>query len=687
MSGMRAALNRLRARALIHGYLWRQRRALGAASPVRRPKTACARMLLDTYKRRSTSVLSGFLVPAELLHLYGVAPMFTEVLAAIMAGSGLAPRALEEAESQGYSRDLCAFHRLTLGAGLSGFLPRFQLIVATSHLCDGQSRTLEELAHRTRAPYLLLDVPQENNPAAVDYLAAQLAELEDKLAALTGRRLDPSDWDRVFSVSNETRDLMLQVNRRRRRRPSPFYGQAAFTVSFLAMLMMGTPFLRDCYRDLLSELESQSLEAEEGDHRIAWLLAYPYFQGNFIGYLENELGVHAVAEELGYVFWPRLDPDQPHRSLALKMLSNPNLGPVSNRVDLVQRLVREYKVDGVLHFSHWGCRQGCGGVRPIADALARLRVPFLELDGDCIDSRNYAPGQTRTRLQGFVELMEKRKSKKPPARPGPGLYLGVDIGSQSAKAVVVDNGGDILFQEILLTGASSRRAAGRLQEAVFDGSGLGKAIRGCVATGYGRLAAKFADDQVTEITCHARGMTHIFRSISTIIDIGGQDTKAIAVNPDGTVGRFVMNDKCAAGTGRFLEIMARTLEVDLEDLGSLALGAERPARISSMCSVFAESEVVSLIAEGTPIETIARGICESIASRTVAMLGRLSRREQVAMSGGVAKNAGVVDALQQLLKTTLKIPQEPQIIGALGAALLARERALRPDQEKSRALA
>jgi len=191
--------------------------------------------------------------------------------------------------------------------------------------------------------------------------------------------------------------MLSVLQLRRGRRPLPLYGKRAFNLYFQSMLMFGSEFLRDRYAELETELKAPP-EVDGERFRIIWLLAYPYFKGNFISYMENELGVRSVAEELSTVFWPPLDPERPLRSLATKLLGNPQLGPVENRVRQVEALVRKYDADGVIHFSHWGCRQGCGGVRPIADAMGRMGVPFLDLDGDCIDSRNYSEGQTKTGL-------------------------------------------------------------------------------------------------------------------------------------------------------------------------------------------------------------------------------------------------------------------------------------------------
>jgi predicted CoA-substrate-specific enzyme activase len=212
----------------------------------------------------------------------------------------------------------------------------------------------------------------------------------------------------------------------------------------------------------------------------------------------------------------------------------------------------------------------------------------------------------------------------------------------------------------------------------MDGTGLAlKNVHYTVGTGYGRVNVPFADKAVTEIACHARGANFMYGpSVRTVLDMGGQDCKAIRCDDRGKVEAFLMNDKCAAGTGRFLEMMAQALEIDIEDMGRRALHAKRSATISSLCTVFAESEVVSLIAEGRPVEEICRGICESIASRTVSMLGKVGRNGNIAMSGGVAKNVGVVRALERALGVRLDIPPEPQVVGALGAALIARERSI-----------
>jgi (R)-2-hydroxyacyl-CoA dehydratese activating ATPase len=256
---------------------------------------------------------------------------------------------------------------------------------------------------------------------------------------------------------------------------------------------------------------------------------------------------------------------------------------------------------------------------------------------------------------------------------------GIDIGSNTAKAVVLEDG-KIAGTSLVMTGHNSRVAGRRALDLALKEAGVEERdLERVIATGYGRLSADFADEQVTEITCHARGAHWRMPEARTVIDLGGQDSKAIAVDERGKVTDFVMNDKCAAGTGRFLEVMAAALEIDLDQLGAVSLESEEPAQISSVCTVFAESEVVSRVAEGASKMDIVAGIHQAIASRISAMANRISSSGLVVMTGGVARNIGVVRALEKRLDTGITVPEMPQHTGALGAALIAGERVEREE--------
>lgn len=251
--------------------------------------------------------------------------------------------------------------------------------------------------------------------------------------------------------------------------------------------------------------------------------------------------------------------------------------------------------------------------------------------------------------------------------------VGIDIGSTSGEAVIL-NGDGILAFSIVDTGYNSRRAAELALEKALASSGLRREQLGpIVATGYGRIAIEFADRQVTEISCYAKGMAHLFPDVCMVIDIGGQDSKVIAVGKNGKAVDVAMNDKCAAGTGRFLEVTARALQLDLCDLGEISARARRDVPISSICTVFAESEVITLVTEGVERADIVAGLYRAIARRVGAMVRRVGANPIIAFAGGVAKNSGVKRALEEALGVTLVTPPEPQIVGALGAALIARD--------------
>jgi len=228
---------------------------------------------------------------------------------------------------------------------------------------------------------------------------------------------------------------------------------------------------------------------------------------------------------------------------------------------------------------------------------------------------------------------------------------------------------------IVRSGSAFRTAVETAVDEALESAGLRvDDIDLAVSTGYGREIVALSNSRVTEITCHARGAKHLFADAHTVIDIGGQDSKVISLDDRGGVANFTMNDKCAAGTGRFLEVMASALEVEIDQLGKLAMASKQQVRVSSMCTVFAESEVISLMSKECSKADIAAAIHESIARRITGMVSQVGLKERVVMVGGVAKNSGVVKSLEKMLKTTFLIPEEPQINGALGAALIAAER-------------
>jgi predicted CoA-substrate-specific enzyme activase len=240
--------------------------------------------------------------------------------------------------------------------------------------------------------------------------------------------------------------------------------------------------------------------------------------------------------------------------------------------------------------------------------------------------------------------------------------------------VVLNPDGEVAGTATVPTGAKIAESAALARRLALAAAGLPEdAEIATVATGYGRAGIAFAGDAVTEISCHARGAHWLYPEARTIIDIGGQDSKAIRIDAHGGVADFAMNDKCAAGTGRFLEKTAGVLGVPLDEIGAAARAAREDLQISSMCTVFAESEVVSLIAEGRSEADILKGLCQAVARRNEALLKRISAEPPYMMTGGVARNAGVVQAFEALLDAPVYVPDAPELTGALGAAIFASE--------------
>lgn len=253
---------------------------------------------------------------------------------------------------------------------------------------------------------------------------------------------------------------------------------------------------------------------------------------------------------------------------------------------------------------------------------------------------------------------------------------GVDVGSTQTKAVIVDESHRIVGRSLIATGANVSRAAENAFTAACASIELPReAVGYVVGTGYGRYKVTFGDAQITEITCHARGAQSLFPATRTVIDMGGQDTKAIKVGPDGSVIDFSMNDKCAAGTGRFLSAAADVTGVSLDEIGGLSLAAKNPVRLTSVCTVFVESDIMSYLAQRKTIEDILGGVHKAIATRTMSLVRRVGVEPEVTFTGGVSRNVGMVRALEAVLGAPLNVSGEGHFMGALGAALFALERA------------
>lgn len=363
--------------------------------------------------------------------------------------------------------------------------------------------------------------------------------------------------------------------------------------------------------------------------------------------------------------------------------------PCLHMIDISQRndFLKEQKknLDGIIYHTVKFCDIYS---YEYADIKENYDLPVLKVE---TDYTKQCEGQIKTRVEAFIESLNAKNeigdntmekdinnslnSKDIQGNSGNKKYvMGIDSGSTSTNAVILSEDKKIIAYTVVRTGAKSSESARRALDEVLKKAGLDREeISLIVSTGYGRVSITFADKEVTEISCHGKGAHYINPKIRTIIDIGGQDSKVIKLNEKGEVIDFVMNDKCAAGTGRFLEMMARTLEIDIKDMGPESLKWKENIKISSMCSVFAESEVISLIAQNKEKADIIHTLNQSISSKTNALLGRVGRESEFMMTGGVAQNIGVVKALEEKIGEKLFISDEPEIVGAIGAALFGLE--------------
>ena len=300
-----------------------------------------------------------------------------------------------------------------------------------------------------------------------------------------------------------------------------------------------------------------------------------------------------------------------------------------------------------------------------------LPIPLLKIESD---GTTQSREQLRTRLEAFAEGFTPTQKGERAPMASTGYFAGIDSGSATTDVVILDQDKKIVSKVILPTGAGASNGAQRALDQALQQAGLTPAdLTATVTTGYGRGVIQAGDKSVTEITCHAKGAHFLNPAVRTVIDIGGQDSKVIAIAPDGSVTNFVMNDKCAAGTGRFLEMMARTLELSLEEISTVGLQWKEEITISSMCTVFADSEVVSLVAQNKALPDIVHGLNQSVASRAAALYRRAGGTGPCMMTGGVSRNRGVVEAIQDKLGQPLYIHPDAQLCGALGAALFAAE--------------
>lgn len=374
-------------------------------------------MLLDytlemtgkSYHRRFPAAWSSAFFPTELLHALGIAPFSPEAAAAAVSSLGFQRELLQEAESRCPGNDNCTFHRCAMGAFFSGFFPAPRGFCASSHLCDGAVFLFQNLAQVSGIPLILLDTPWEKGEEAVEDVTRQLQQMIPLLENIAGRTLDDHKVEEAVLHAEEARQAMLRVNELRCHPASPLSAGEAFNYLYLYFTGLGSEAMPRIYQMLARELEIKIHEHNEAfppSKRLLWLHLPPFYRSGIelFSYLENR-GARVVFEEFNHVYWDEMDCRDPLRAVARRMVAHFSYGHLQHRIHTIKELARDYQVDGIIHFSHWGCRQSCGALGVIREELLREGLPLLELEGDCVDDRNFSPGQLKTRLDGFLEML------------------------------------------------------------------------------------------------------------------------------------------------------------------------------------------------------------------------------------------------------------------------------------------
>ena len=520
--------------------------------------------------------------------------------------------------------NLCGFGKSVIQAVLEGHADQLVLV----NCCDSMRRVYDIVASTGKCKFLyMLDLPHEDNECEKVKFAGAIHRLKDAYEAYSGQQFDKELFLRSFAESEKERE--------------PYIGVLGVRVSGV---------LEDMIQDNI-RMKVDNLTCT-GGRRLA-----------------------VLPEEM-----ETMDEDAMFLAYADALLAQMPCFRMNNSTRRNQ-LYLDPDLKGIIYHTIKFCDYY--GFE-YASIKKNIKVPLLKIE---TDFTSQSAGQLLTRIQAFSETIEGSEDMDPGTgiseearkKMESGVYYvaGIDSGSTSTDVVILDQNGKIKSTMIIPTGGGAMMSAEKSLAAAVEKAGKQEEdIVRIVTTGYGRAYIDSGDDSITEITCHAKGAHYLNPNVRTIIDIGGQDIKAISIDEHGAVTNFLMNDKCAAGTGRFLEMMARTLGLSLEEMSIKGLEWKENIVISSMCTVFAESEVVSLVAQNKNVADIIHGLNVSVASKVGALAARLGKKNpgEYMMTGGVAKNQGIINALEEKLEAKLYICDEAQLCGALGAALFAYEK-------------
>ncbi len=369
-----------------------------------------ANFFRKAYRKDTKVAYRSVIMPTEIFFAMDMVPICVEMVSAMLAGSAMGPRALNIAEENHYSRDICSFARCILGAAIEDYLPSPDFLASTSYYCDDTPKLFYTLGKMYSREPFLLDVPYDyKNNDAIEYLARQLEKMVSVLEKAIGRRLDPKRLSQAIEFSNEARDYFVKVNELRKNIPAPILGGEAIDYATLLAFTWGSREMVDVYKMLYEEVRDRvntgAKLKKSSKPRILWRHLRPYYNNYLMEFIERELNCEIAFEEINYIHWGPMDPKDPYRSLARKLILNSPVGPIEHWMEDSFGLLDKYSIDAVVSFTHWGCRQLASTNHIFKEALEKRGIPMLELGGDCIDSRDYSFQQIKTRIQAFIEML------------------------------------------------------------------------------------------------------------------------------------------------------------------------------------------------------------------------------------------------------------------------------------------
>ncbi len=385
-----------------------------AASPRKKFALEISKLGRDLYAGRRPVAWCGIVAPFEILNAMDITSCFVEFIGAMLSSTGAVATFLEGAEQSGFGTDGCSYHRSVLGAAEKGIMPKPEVLIGTTCPCTGGIAVIENLAKIFNKETFILHIPQDESSENVRFLAGLIKDMVEFVELRTGIKLNRNRFLEAIENSNRMRNILGEVYEMARKVPSPFNGKELNNFGIVMSLFLGTKRgieIAETYRREFSRrIESGHCGVPGEKIRLMWIQNRVQFKNSIVQMLEKEYNAAIVIDELNSITWQPIDPDDPYTGIARRSLSIPFNGPVTRRIDHLKKLCELYKVDGAINPNNWGCRQGAGSRGLIEEGLKEIGVPVLNLEVDCIDSRNFAEGQIRTRLEAFMEMLENKRS-------------------------------------------------------------------------------------------------------------------------------------------------------------------------------------------------------------------------------------------------------------------------------------